>query len=187
MVARHRSSGLHAYALTVSAVGFALLAILGSGGGLAAVLRLPPVFWALVVCLVVNESIPVLLPRAESQLATTAETFAFAILLGWGTTAATFALVLGVLVADLLRRAGPEKVVFNIGQYVLVMVAAGGVYEVLGGGHPFTATQLPAFAVAAGVFFIGNLVLVGVVTALAYERNFLSDLRDCMRVEALPS
>ena len=143
-------------------------------------------FWALVVCLVVNESIPVLLPRAGTQLATTAETFAFAILLGWGTTAATFALVLGVLVADLLRRAGPEKVVFNIGQYVLVMVVAGGVYEVLGGGHPFTATQLPAFAAAAGVFFLGNLVLVGVVTSLAYERNFLSDLKDCLRVEALP-
>ena len=143
-------------------------------------------FWALVVCLFLNESIPVLLPRAGTQLATTAETFAFAILLGWGTTAATFALVLGVLVADLLRRAGPEKVVFNIGQYVLVMVVAGGVYEVLGGGHPFTATQLPAFAAAAGVFFLGNLVLVGVVTSLAYERNFLSDLKDCLRVEALP-
>ena len=186
MLARHRSSGLHAYALTVSAVGFVLLAILASDGGLATVLRLPPVFWALVVCLFLNESIPVLLPRAGTQLATTAETFAFAILLGWGTTAATFALVLGVLVADLLRRAGPEKVVFNIGQYVLVMVVAGGVYEVLGGGHPFTATQLPAFAAAAGVFFLGNLVLVGVVTSLAYERNFLSDLKDCLRVEALP-
>ena len=186
MLARHRSSGLHAYALTVSAVGFIVLAILASDGGLATVLRLPPVFWALVVCLFLNESIPVLLPRAGTQLATTAETFAFAILLGWGTTAATFALVLGVLVADLLRRAGPEKVVFNIGQYVLVMVVAGGVYEVLGGGHPFTATQLPAFAAAAGVFFLGNLVLVGVVTSLAYERNFLSDLKDCLRVEALP-
>jgi signal transduction histidine kinase len=185
MVARRRSSGLHAYALTVSAVGLVLLVLLGSGGGLAAVLRLPPVFWALVICLVVNESFPVLLPRAGSQLATTAETFAFAILLGWGTTAATFAMVLGVLVADVLRRAAPEKVLFNVGQYALLMVVAGGLYEVLGGG-PFTARQLPAFAVAAVVFFLGNLVLVGAVTALAYERDFVSDLKDCLRVEALP-
>jgi signal transduction histidine kinase len=186
MVARNRSSGLLAYVLTVSAVGLGLLVFLGGGGALADVLQLPPVFWALVVCLVVNESIPVLLPRAGTQLATTAETFAFAILLGWGTAAATFAMVLGVLVADLLRRAEPEKVLFNIGQYVLVMVVAGGIYEVLGGGQPFTAAQLPAFAAAAFVFFLGNLALVGVVTTLAYRRDFVSDLKDCLRVEALP-
>jgi signal transduction histidine kinase len=128
----------------------------------------------------------VLLPRAGSQGATTAETFAFAILLGWGTRAAVFALVLGVLVADLLRRAAPEKVLFNIGQYVLVMALAGGLYGALGGGRPFTATQLPAFAAAALVFFLGNLVLVTVVTTLAYGRNLVSDLKDCLRVEALP-
>jgi signal transduction histidine kinase len=186
MVAHRRSSGLHAYVLTVSAVGLVLLAVLAGNSELTDVLRLPPVFWALVVCLVVNESAPVLLPRGGSQLATTAETFAFAILLGWGTTAATFALVLGVLVADVLRRAAPEKVLFNTGQYGLLMVVAGGVYEVLGGGQPFTARQLPAFVAAAAVFFLGNMVLVGAVNALAYERDFLGHLTDCLRVEALP-
>jgi signal transduction histidine kinase len=186
MVARRRSLGLHAYALTVSAVGLGLLWLLGSGGRLAELWHQPPVFWALVVCLVVNETALVLLPRAASQGATTAETFAFAIMLGWGTRAATFALVVGVLVADVLRRAAPEKVLFNIGQYVLVMVVAGGLYETLGGERPFTATQLPAFAAAALVFFLGNLVLVTVVTTLAYERNLVSDLKDCLRVEALP-
>jgi signal transduction histidine kinase len=186
MVARRRSLGLHVYALTVSAVGLGLLWLLGSGGRLAELRRQPPVFWALVVCLVVNETAMVLLPRAGSQGATTAETFAFAILLGWGARAATFALVLGVLVADVLRRAAPEKVLFNIGQYVLVMVVAGGLYEALGGERPFTATQLPAFAAAALVFFLGNLVLVTVVTTLAYGRNLVSDLKDCLRVEALP-
>ena len=66
------------------------------GAGAGDVLQQPPVFWALVVCLVVTESVPILLERAGgTQVATTAETFAFAILLGWGTTAATFALVLG--------------------------------------------------------------------------------------------
>jgi signal transduction histidine kinase len=186
MVARRRSLGLHTYALTVSAVGLGLLLLLGSGGRLAELRQLPPVYWALVVCLVVNETAMVLLPRAGSQGATTAETFAFAILLGWGTRAAVFALVLGVLVADLLRRAAPEKVLFNIGQYVLVMALAGGLYGALGGGRPFTATQLPAFAAAALVFFLGNLVLVTVVTTLAYGRNLVSDLKDCLRVEALP-
>ena len=48
MVARNRSSGLLAYVLTVSAVGFSLLAVLIGHGELAAVEQLPPVFWALV-------------------------------------------------------------------------------------------------------------------------------------------
>jgi signal transduction histidine kinase len=188
MVARHRSSGLHAYVLAVSAVGLGLLALLAGAGGVAEVRDQPPVFWALVVCLVVSESFPVLVPRVGTQLATTAETFAFAILLGWGTAGAAFALVVGLLVSDLLRRAAPEKVIFNVGQYGLLITVAGGVYELLGGGGggTFTARQLPAFAAAALVFFVGNLVLVGVVTSLAYGRDFVADLRDALRVEARP-
>jgi signal transduction histidine kinase len=186
VVARRRTLGLHAYALAVAVAGLIVLWALGVGGGLAEVLRQPPLFWALAVCLVVNETALVLLPRAGSRGATTVETFAFAILLGWGTRAAVFALVLGVLVADVLRRAAPEKVLFNIGQYVLVMVAAGAIYETLGGGSPFTARQLPAFVAAAMVFFIGNLVLVTGVTSLAYGRDFVADLKDCLRVEARP-
>src|SRR5919112_509363 len=111
MVAQHRSSGLHAYVLTVSAVGLGLLALLASTGGGADVLGQPPGYWGLVVCLVVSGSFPVLVPRGGTQLATTAETFAFAIMLGWGTAAAAFALVVGLLVSDVLRRAAPEKVI----------------------------------------------------------------------------
>jgi len=36
------------------------------------------------------------------------------------------------------------------------------------------------------VFFLGNLVLVGGVTTLAYGRNFVADLKDALRVEARP-
>ncbi|HEV2918545.1 MAG TPA: hypothetical protein VG673_04785, partial [Actinomycetota bacterium] len=73
MVARHRTLGLHAYALAVAVAGLSLLWALGAGGGLAEVLRQPPVFWALAVCLVVNETALVLLPRAGNLGATTAE------------------------------------------------------------------------------------------------------------------
>jgi signal transduction histidine kinase len=186
MVARHRSSGLHAYVLTVSAVGFASLALLASQGGVAAVQQLPPVFWALLICLVVVESFPLVLPRPGNELITTAETFAFAILLGWGTAAAALAMTVAVIVSDGLRRASPEKLIFNIGQYGLLIAVSGGIYEILGGGRPFTARQLPAFTAAALVFFVGNLVLVGGVTTLAYGRNFLADLREALRVEARP-
>jgi signal transduction histidine kinase len=186
MVVRHRSSGLHAYVLTVSAVGFGSLALLASQGGLATVRQLPPVFWALLICLVVVESLPLVLPRPGNEVITTAETFAFAILLGWGSAAAAFAMTVALLISDVLRRADPERVIFNIGQYGLLITVSGGVYEVLGAGRPFTAEQLPAFVAAATVFFLGNLALVGGVTTLAYGRDFVADLKDELRVEARP-
>jgi signal transduction histidine kinase len=76
--------------------------------------------------------------------------------------------------------------VFNVGQYALLMAVAGGVYELLGGDRPFGADDLPAFALAALVYFFGNLVLVGLVTTLAHGRSFVADLKECLRAEAWP-
>jgi signal transduction histidine kinase len=187
MVAYHRSSALHAYVLAVSAVGLCVLGLLVSGQGLTTLAEQPPMVWALLACLVVVESFPILSSvSGGTQVATTAEAFAFAILLGQGRAAATFALVLGLLVADVLRRVGLERIVFNVGQYSLLMATAGGVYELLAGGEPFGVKQLPAFAVAAAVFFLGNLVLVGLVTTFAYGRDFAKDLKESLRIEARP-
>jgi signal transduction histidine kinase len=187
MVAYHRSSALFAYVLAVSAVGLCLVALLVLGSGPTTVLQQPPLFWVLLASLVVIESLPILSRLSGgTQDATTAEAFAFAILLGWGTTAAVVAMALAALVSELLRRAGPEKLVFNVGQYSLLMAVAGGVYELLGGDRPFTAQDVPAFAVAALVYFVGNLVLVGVVTTLAHGRDFAADLKESIRAEAWP-
>jgi signal transduction histidine kinase len=186
MVAEHRlSAALHAYVFAVSAAGLGVLALLATGNRLTA----PPddavVFWVLVAGVLVTESIPVLV-RGGTWVSTTAEAFAFAILLGWGTAPAAFALVVGLIVADILRRAEPKKLLFNVGQYGLLMAAAGGIYELLGGDRPFTAWDLLALLGAAVVFFLGNLVLVGVVMTLAYGRDFMADLKELLRVEALP-
>ena len=161
MVAYHRSSALFAYVLAVSAVGLVLVALLVVGSGPTTVVQQPPLFWVLLASLVVIESLPILSKiSGGTKDVTTAEAFAFAILLGLGTTPAVVALALAVLVSELLRRAGPEKLVFNVGQYSLLMAVAGGVYELLGGDRPFGAQDIPAFATAALVFFVGNNVLV---------------------------
>jgi signal transduction histidine kinase len=187
MVAYHRSSALHAYVLAVSAVGLCLVALLVVVQGPTTVLRQPPLFWVLLTSLVVMESLPILTKvSGGTQAVTTAEAFAFAILLGWGTTPAVIAMALAVLLSDVLRRAAPEKIVFNVGQYALLMAVAGGVYELLGGDRPFGADDLPAFGVAALVYFFGNLVLVGLVTTLAHGRSFVADLKECLRAEAWP-
>ena len=187
MVAYHRSSALHAYVLAVSAVGLCLVVLLAVTDGPTTWSRQPPLFWVLLVSLVVIESLPI---RSKigggTQEATAAEAFAFAILLGWGTAAATLALAVAVLVSEVLRRAAPEKVLFNVSQYGLLMAVAGGVYELLGGDRPFGAQDVPAFAVAALLFFVGNLVLVGVVTTLAHGRDFVADLKESLRAEAWP-
>jgi len=136
---------------------------------------------------VLMESLPILTKvSGGTQAVTTAEAFAFAILLGWGTTPAVIAMLAAVLVSDVLRRAAPEKVIFNVGQYALLMAVAGGVYELLGGDRPFGADDLAAFAAAALVYFFGNLVLVGLVTTLAHGRSFVADLKECLRAEAWP-
>ncbi len=187
MVAYHRSSALFAYVLAVSAVGLVLVALLVVGSGPTTVLQQPPLFWVLLASLVVIESLPILSKiSGGTKDVTTAEAFAFAILLGLGTTPAVVALALAVLVSELLRRAGPEKLVFNVGQYSLLMALAGGVYELLGGDRPFGAQDIPAFATAALVFFVGNNVLVGVVTTLAHGRDFVADLKETIRAEAWP-
>jgi signal transduction histidine kinase len=187
MVAYRRTSALHAYVLAVSAVGVALVVLLTLEQGPTAMLRQPPLFWVLLASLVVTESLPILTRiSGGTQAVTTAEAFAFAILLGWGTAAAVYALGLAVLVSEVLRRAVPEKIVFNVAQYTLLMGLAGGVYEALGGDQPFTVGHLPAFAAAALVYFLGNLVLVGLVTTLAHGRSFRADVKECLRAEAWP-
>src|SRR4029453_15674123 len=121
-----------------------------------------------------------------NELTPTPEPFAFAIMLGWGTAAAALAMTVAILISDGLRRASPEKLIFNIGQYGLLIALSGGLYEILGGGRPFTARQLPAFRAAALGFFVRNLVLVGGGSPLAYGRNFVADRREALRVEARP-
>jgi signal transduction histidine kinase len=187
MVTYRRSSALFAYVLAVSAVGLALVVLLVLDSGPATVLQQPPQLWVLLLSMVVLESLPILTKiSGETQAVTTAEAFTFAILLGWGTTEATLALILAVLVSELLRRAAPEKIVFNVGQQALLMAVAGSIYELLGGDRPFGARDLLAFAVAALVYFVGNLMLVGLVTTLAHGRDFVADLKECLRTEAWP-
>jgi signal transduction histidine kinase len=186
MVARRRSSvALHTYVLAVSAAGLGALALLAAGADLTIVPDRPVAFWVLVVSLVVTESLPVL-RRGGTWQSTTAEAIAFAMLLGWGTAAAAFSLVAGSIIADVLQRRAPEKVLFNACQYGLLMTVAGAVYDVLGGQRPFTARDLPAFAAIALLFFLGNFALVGIVTSLAYGRDFLAEFTEVLRVEAWP-
>jgi signal transduction histidine kinase len=184
MAVRDRSSALHVYVLAVSVAGFGLLTFLAGADGTALVPNAPATFWLFAGCLVASDSFPMVLSARGTRRITMAETFAFAILLGWGTVAAALVLAVGSIVSDLLDRRSLEKVIFNGGQYALCMLAAGAVYDLLG-ERPFSTGDLPALAAAALLFYVLNQVLVGLVTSLALGSAFLLQLREAFGVEAL--
>jgi signal transduction histidine kinase len=179
---------LRGYVAAVSAGGLVLLVLLAPTG-LRTAADAPAGFWWFVAAALISDAVfTIPVPRRrESENITTADAFVFALLLGWGVAAATLVLAVGSIIADLVHRRTPAKVAFNAGQYAVAMAAAGGVYALLGGGQPFSTRQLPAFAAAAAVFWLLNLVLYAIVVALAFRRDFLEDLRASVREDALPS
>jgi signal transduction histidine kinase len=188
MVLGRRPSALRGYVAAVSATGLVLLVILAPAGLRMAVDASASFWWFVAAALISDAFLAIPVPRQrESENITTADAFVFALFLGWGVAAAMLVLVIGSIIADLVHRRPPAKVVFNAGQYAVAMATAGGVYALLGGGQPFSTRQLPAFAAAAIVFWLLNLALYGMVVALAFGRDFLEDFRGSLREDALPS
>jgi signal transduction histidine kinase len=187
MAGRHRWSALTAYVLAVTAAGLLLCAGLAVNGGIRAVLDAPPVFWILVAFLVASQVRTIDLPRPDDpKEITISTTFAWALLLAWGTAPAALALGAAAVVGDLLERKAPKKVAFNAAQYLLALGAGGGVFTLLGGRPPFTVGQLPAFAAGALVYFLVNWTLVGVVATLARGARISPRIWAGIRVEILP-
>jgi signal transduction histidine kinase len=189
MVLGTRSSALHGYVAAVSTAGLGLVAALAAVDDVPGfVWHAPAAFWLLACCLVLSDFFLLRVPRpATSQSVTLAEAFAFAILLGWGVTAAVVTLTAASIAADLARRRGLEKLLFNAGQYALIMAASGAAYELAGGGRPFSARYLPALAAAGLVYYLANEALVGVVTTLIHGSPFLAGVLETLRTDALPS
>src|SRR4029450_9889632 len=69
--------------------------------------------------------------------------FAYGLVPLAGTTVAVVVFILGSVVADLTRRRGLVKTLFNAAQYVLALAAGGAVYHALGGGYEITNQTRP--------------------------------------------
>jgi len=93
------------YVAGVSTVGVAVLVALVATGGVREIQRAPGTFWLLSILAVIGELFPIRLPRRDDvEEITTSTTFGFAIMLGWGTSAAVVAMAAAVLAADLGRK-----------------------------------------------------------------------------------
>jgi signal transduction histidine kinase len=111
-------------------------------------------------------------------------TFAYGLVPLAGTGVAVLVFIVGSVVADLARRKGAVKTLFNAAQYVLALAAGGAIYSALGGGYQVTTATLPAMAAGGLAFMAVNNLLVSVVVSLANDVPVLQGLRrDNLRLE----
>jgi signal transduction histidine kinase len=111
-------------------------------------------------------------------------TFAYGLVALAGTAVAVAVFIVGSVVADLARRKGGVKTLFNAAQYVLALAAGGAVYHALGGGYRVTTATLPAMAAGGLAFMLVNHLLVSTVVSLDQGIPVLQGLRrDDVRVE----
>ncbi len=160
-----------AYVAVVSIVGLAVLAGLVATGGTISV-RTGPAgaggFWVFFVFVVIGEMFPIAVPRRqEAEEITTSTTFAFAMMLGYGTVAGVVSLMAASLAGDLLHRKPVWKSLFNAAQYAIAIAFAGGVYHSLGGIGSLSAEHVGAVVAGGVTFFLLNDVLAGVAVGLA--------------------
>src|SRR4051812_10510514 len=91
---------------------------------------------------------------------------ALLLLMAPGVACATQAVAL--VVDEARSRRAWDRLLFNISQYSLSLVATRGVFALLGGGHlftqpaPFVPSQLPAAMTASMAFFVLNNGLTGI-------------------------
>src|SRR5215207_11051151 len=150
------------YLRLVTAAGAAVLVGLALAGG-GDIGPLDAELWVLAALVLVGELFPI---QVHGQVGeeTFSTPFAFALLLVYGVPEVVVVQVGASLLADLIRRRPIDRIVFNLAQLTLSWVVAGAVFEALGGaglGDPagLQASDLPAIAVCAVVFFVANSTL----------------------------
>jgi diguanylate cyclase (GGDEF)-like protein len=124
------------------------------------------------LCVLLGEMFPLQLPRGRGEETVTfSSTFSFGLLLVGGLWPAVVSQSLASALPDIRARRPPWRILFNVAQLVISLAGADLVLHLLGGegivaSDRFTAGQLPAILLAAGMFWLLNIVLVGIAVAL---------------------
>jgi diguanylate cyclase (GGDEF)-like protein len=113
--------------------------------------------------------------------------FTFALLLGWGFAVAVVAQTLAVLVSSIGLRQGPWRTVYAQARYALSFAAAAGVLALAGvprlseDAIHLRPGEVGAILLAAGAWFVVNVVLAGVAAALSLGDRWLPTLGRVLR------
>jgi diguanylate cyclase (GGDEF)-like protein len=167
------------YLRLVTAAGAVVLVVLALTGT-SDIGPLDSEFWVLAALVLLGELFPI---QVHGQVGeeTFSTPFAFALLLIYGVPEVVVVQVVASFVADVLLRRPFDRIVFNGAQLALSWVAAGVVFEALGGsglGHAegLQASDLPAIAVCALVFFVVNSTLARTGEALVQQTGIREHL-----------
>jgi diguanylate cyclase (GGDEF)-like protein len=147
----------------------------------------PALFLVLSAFVLAGELLPIPVPRRGGLARVTiSAAFAFAILLRFGPGPAALVYVASSVIADLAGRVAPLKILFNAAQYLLAIVAAGGVL-LLAGELPMSTIEgndLLIVLVGAAAFFATNHVLACTAGALLARVPIGGYLRDDLAFQA---
>ena len=144
----------------------------------------------LVGAVLIGELVPIRLGPGQGEVAPST-TFTFAILLTFGAVPAAVAQGLGSVAADVAHRRRPKFVAFNVSQYLLAVMAAGLVHQLIAGGphsEDIGTMQLVGVLVAGAVFFAFNTGAVAVAISLSSGTRLKDSLAgDLIRQSATES
>jgi diguanylate cyclase (GGDEF)-like protein len=154
--------------LVTAAGAVVLVAVLLTGGSDIGPLDVE--FWMLAALVLLGELFPIQV-HGQVGVDTFSTPFAFAILLLYGVPEVVVVQVGATLVAEVILRRPFDRIAFNVAQLVLSWAAAGAVFEALGGtglgsAEGLQASDLPAIAACALVFFVVNSTIVRTAEAL---------------------
>jgi diguanylate cyclase (GGDEF)-like protein len=176
---------LPAFVASVSALGVAALVYVVVTQAPQALESASTLMWLFMGCVVIGELLPInVVLRGHEGEIVTSTAFAYAMLIAFGVGAAVPALALASIVADVVRRKPASRIVFNVGQYTLSLVAGALVLGIFTDvphavGASFNGADLPAILVGAIVFFLVNTGLIATVLAIVQEvpifRYFVQD------------
>src|SRR4051794_8055029 len=178
-----------------------VLAVVLSGAAMAATLLVSTLTFApvhltgsvlvLSLALILGELRPVKIARGEEgdDEITISSTFAMALLMTAPLAVALIAQICAVLIDDVRRRKPLRRVVFNVAQYALTVIAARAAYaglthrSIVGDVPPMHPSDIPAALVGALVFFSINHGVVGIAVALDMRVKVWQRLREDMRFQ----
>jgi diguanylate cyclase (GGDEF)-like protein len=167
----------------------------------ASMLEIPQVPWlswdtsacyVLAVLLFAGESrsLTLIRPRGEAAEVTVSTTFAVALAVTGPVSLALLAQTVAVVFDDIgRRRVSPLKVLFNIGQYLVTILATRAVFvfasqhDFLGPRTELTARDVLPVLLAAATYFTVNELAVAEVLALHTGRNLSAVLVEELRVQ----
>jgi diguanylate cyclase (GGDEF)-like protein len=185
-----RPQPIHLYSGLVFLTGAAVIAALVISPSPVRISHAPVQFWIFAAVVMLGELLPVSIPRQDDDIQiTVSTTFAFAILLAYGTTPAVLVFAAASVIGDMATRLAWYKVLLNLGQYALAMAACGLLLDAtigLGGGlSQFSTIQLLWVAVAGCVFFVVNVAALAAFLVLRHDAQFATVMRNEIPFHAL--